>query len=137
MRVCGIEIKGSDAIVLIIEGISKDFKLVKSDLRKISVDDSDNPEDIAKFYDDFFKFLKEHNVDFIGVKKRNTKGRFAGGASSFKIEGLIQLASAKTTLIPPQTILKYKKDSPKYPDSLLKYQLGAFETAFALISMKE
>jgi hypothetical protein len=67
----------------------------------------------------------------VGIKARMHKGKFAGGALSFKIESLIQLISKEVHILSSQTIKsKTKKiDIPK----LFKYQYEAFKTAYTLM----
>ncbi|MCP3923560.1 MAG: DUF3010 family protein [Desulfobacterales bacterium] len=134
MRVCGIEIKGSDSVLVVLEGEAKDFQTIDCDIRKISIENTENSYDIKNFHKNFKKFVIDENIDIVGVKKRNTKGRFAGGALSFKMEALIQLLDVKIVLLPSATIAKsIKKKNPDYPEDLKKYQHGAFETGFALL----
>ncbi len=134
MRVCGIEIKGSETVLVVLEGEAKDFQTIDCDIRKISIEDTENADDIKNFHKNIKKFVTDESIDIVGVKKRNTKGRFAGGALSFKMEALIQLLDAKTILLPSATIAKnIKKNNPDYPEGLKKYQHGAFETGFSLL----
>ena len=85
MRVCGVDLKASDAIVVVIDGTKDNFVIVDTGVKKISLGDTHNSEDVQTFKETFHSFVKNHNIDKIGIKKRNTKGQFAGGATSFKI----------------------------------------------------
>ena len=74
--------------------------------------------------------------DRIGIIKRNKKGKFAGGAVSFKMEGLIQLYEKKNIrLISPHTLRSFQKKEnpqiiPKY-----KYQNKAYLLALYLLKV--
>jgi hypothetical protein len=135
MRVCGVDLKASDAIVVVIDGTKDNFVIVDTGVKKISLGDTHNSEDVQTFKETFHSFVKNHNIDKIGIKKRNTKGQFAGGATSFKIEGIIQLSQDSTVeLIAPVSISStIKKEPPPAANQLFAYQKSSYETAYTLI----
>jgi len=135
MRVCGVALKASDAIVLVIEGTKENFEIIDTGVKKITLGDTNNSEDVQTFKETFHAFVKNHNIDKIGIKKRHTKGKFAGGATSFKIEGIIQLSKDSTVeLIAPTSISStIKKEPPPAASQLLAYQKGSYETAYTLL----
>lgn len=135
MVVCGVDLKASDAIVVVLDGKKDNFDIIDTGVQKITLGDTNNSEDVQTFKETFHSFVKNHNIERIGIKKRNTKGQFAGGATSFKIEGIIQLAKdAIAELIAPITISStIKKDPPPATDQLFAYQKGSYETAYTLL----
>ena len=135
MRLCGVELKASDAIVLVIDGTKENFGIIYTGIKKITLGDTNNAEDVQTFKETFHSFVKNHNIDKIGIKKRNTKGQFAGGAISFKIEGIIQLSKDATVeLIAPTSISStIKKEPPPAASQLFAYQKGSYETAYTLL----
>ena len=135
MRVCGVELKAADAIVVVLEGNKESFEIVDTGVQKISLRDTNNSEDVQAFHEAIHAFVQKHQIDKIGIKKRNTKGRFAGGATSFKMEGIIQLAQdATVALIAPASIAStIKKEEPPAANKLFTYQKGAYETAYTLL----
>ena len=137
MRVCGVELKASDAIVLVIDGTKENFGIIDTGIKKITLGDTNNAEDVQTFKETFHSFVKNHNIDKIGIKKRNTKGQFAGGAISFKIEGIIQLSKDATVeLIAPTSISStIKKEPPPAASQLFAYQKGSYETAYTLLRL--
>jgi hypothetical protein len=135
MRVCGVDLKGSDAIVLVIDGTKENFEIIDTGVNKITLGDTNSSEDVQTFTETFHSFIKNHHIDKIGIKKRNTKGQFAGGATSFKMEGIIQLCrDATVELIAPASIAStIKKEPPPAASQLFAYQKGSYETAYTLL----
>lgn len=132
MRVCGVEIKASDAIVVVLDGTKEDFEIIKTDVQKINLKDTNSSKSVQDFQNTFNSFLEDNNIDKVNVKKRNTKGQFSGGAVSFKIEGIIQLTKkSSVTLVTAASIASaIKKEQPPLADKLFGYQKGAYETAY-------
>lgn len=88
MKSLGIELKGSTCIGVLLDS---SFKLLAT--LKLELSDSYNNEQVCDFAKQFETFVNEHSPDSIMIKKRQEKGKFAGGATSFKMEGLIQVSS--------------------------------------------
>ena len=135
MRVCGVDLKASEAIVLVIDGTKENFEIIDTGVKKITLSDTNNSADVQTFKETFHSFVKNYNIDKIGIKKRKTKGQFAGGATSFKIEGIIQLSKDSTVeLIAPTSIsATIKKEPPPAASQLFAYQKGSYETAYTLL----
>lgn len=135
MRVCGVEISGSEARIVLLEGNSEDFRHLSTELKRIELNDDESAVDLRSFRDVFQALIRDHQIDHVGIKKRNKKGEFAGGAVSFKIEGIVQLLEeCDIRLLSPVTIsstIKKAKAAP--PDTLHKYQHNAFEVALTLL----
>ena len=74
-------------------------------------------------------------IELVAVKQRAEKGTYASGATTFKIEGLIQAAvEGQLVFISPQLISRrFKNYDSELPSSLNKYQTGAFETALVAL----
>ena len=135
MRICGIEFKASQANLVLLDGTKTSFAHADVKPKKIAIKDDLNSSDIRAFKEAVFAFLAENNVEMIAIKKRNKKGEFSGGPVGFKLEGIVQLYEAcPIQFTAPATIASaVRKNSPVYPDTLLKYQHGAFETCFAAL----
>ena len=136
MRICGIEISGSEANFLILEGTKASFEMVASTPLKLAIYDDERNYEVRNFHKDIFTFFEKYSPDIIGIKKRNKKGDMAGGPIGFKIEGLIQIfEGSEIQLVPPQTIAaNLRKFNIAIPLSLKKYQHEAFKTAYTLLS---
>jgi hypothetical protein len=132
MTICGIEISGSEARFVLLNGTKTDFTWSDTKLRKIKLTDDENPNEVREFRDSIFAYFKENRVATIIIKKRGKKGNYSGGPIGFKLEGIIQLyEDCPVSLIAPQTIsVAQKKYAPEIPKDLKKYQYAAFETAF-------
>lgn len=135
MKVCGIEIKGSDAILVVVEAVDGQVQHIAAETRKIGLEDDEVAAHVKSFSDTIDGFARENKLDFIAVKKRMKKGEYAGGPVTFKIEGLIQLIdSCEVKLLAPQTIKAVcQKHQIESPASLKKYQHDAFSVACAAI----
>ncbi|MFA7083075.1 MAG: DUF3010 family protein [Arcobacteraceae bacterium] len=132
MRICAIELKANNIILVVLNsGEYVDLKI-----KKITLEDDEKQEDIRQFCNEFLHFLEEQNIEKIVVKKRAKKGTFAGGAVTFKMEGLIQLnPHCSVELVSSATVNAFnKKNSVDFPKSLNKYQEQAYLTGLCLIA---
>jgi hypothetical protein len=130
MKILGIEIKGSDCILMVLEGSRSHFSLCEFP-KKISLANSYASEDVRQFHTALTELLEKHCIKRVAIKKRTEKGKFAGGAISFKMEGIIQLATDKEVLFisSPQIKALIKKGDINTPD-INKYQEQAFYAAY-------
>lgn len=135
MKVCGVDLKGSEAIIIALEGSSDNFEISDTGVTKVILGDTNNFEDVQAFKDTFHSFIKNRNIGHIGIRKRKTRGQFSGGATGFKMEGLIQLTpNTNIALIAPTTISStVKKNPPPEPKGMFGYQKGAYEIAYTLL----
>lgn len=135
MPICGIEMSGSEVVLALLDGSKASFSHIDIEPRKILFSDDENADEVKAFRDALFAFFRENKVNLIVIKKRGKKGKFAGGSTGFKIEGIIQLyEDCPIKLVPPQTIsATQKKHTPPKPDTLRNYQYTAFETAFSVM----
>ncbi len=131
MKICGIELKSNNAILVLLD----DKEFIDLKIKKIILEDDENQEDIRKFCNEFLLFLEQNEIEKILIKKRAKKGNFAGGAVTFKMEGLIQLNPiCNVELISPQAISSFeKKNDLEFPSSLKKYQEQAYLAAYSQI----
>lgn len=129
MKICGIELKANNVIFALID----DKKFIDLKTKKLTIEDDETQDDIRKFCNEFLLFLEENKVEKVVIKKRAKKGTFAGGAVTFKLEGLIQLNPfCEVELISSQTIASFeKKNVIEFPKELKKYQEQAFLTALS------
>ena len=129
MKTCGIELKSNVASLAVIN----DGEYIDLKIKKITLENDENQEDIRKFCNEFLLFLEQNFIDKVVIKKRAKKGNFAGGAVTFKMEGLIQLNPlCEVELISPQSISSFEKKNEVFkPNELKKYQEQAFLAALA------
>jgi len=131
LNICGIELKSNQLILAVI----KENEFIDLKIKKIVLEDDEKQDDIRKFCNEFLVFLEKNNIEKVYIKKRAKKGNFAGGAVTFKMEGLIQLNPlCEVELISAQSISSFeKKNIIEYPEKLMKYQEQAFLTVYSQI----
>ena len=137
MRVCGVELTGSDAVVCLLNLDQGHFSLPDSKVRKLSLKKNHTRVDLQAFQVSFVAFLAEHSVNKVAIKERMPKGKFAGGAISFKLEAAIQLiagADVEVVLLSPALIKSTLSSNPLpvlFADTGLKiFQETAFKAAY-------
>lgn len=136
MKVCGVEIKGNDAIICIMSLKMGLYDIPKVRVAKVSVGDASDAEEMRKFQFTFAKLVEDYQVDKVVIKGRAIKGKFAGGAIGFKIESAIQLIADLDVEILASSFIKKSLERSQvaidFRDTGLKnYQQTAFETVFA------
>ncbi len=131
MRICGVELKGSEAIFAIIDVVGEEISIVPCQTRKIKYGDSAEQQSARLFYDAICGFFRDQHIEQIGIKQRAPKGPFAGGPVTFKMEALFQLnPHAVTQLFPgPAIAAATRKHDFQVPDQLNRYQADAYLTA--------
>lgn len=131
MKSLGIELKGSTCIAVLLDG---SLNLVSS--LKIELSDSYSNDSLYTFTEKFMAFLKTHNPDTILIKKRQEKGKFAGGATSFKMEGLIQyIGKDITSFVSGAQLTAFQKKSASVLPKVKKYQSQALFCALYALNI--
>ena len=138
MKTCGIEIKGSEAIIAVASLDNQTLAHVTLATKKIALEDDDEAANVKAFAAQVKAFVQENAIERIAIKKRSKKGEFAGGPTTFKIEGVFQLLeNCEVTLLSPQTITaQCKKFNVELPDTLNKYQHEAYKAACSALVKK-
>ncbi|NQY33501.1 MAG: DUF3010 family protein [Alteromonadaceae bacterium] len=138
MKVCGVELKGNDAIICILALENSLYDVPKTRVQKISLIDVGDAEAVQKFQFTFAKLIEDYKVDKIIIKGRALKGKFAGGPVGFKMEAAIQLIQdipveilagsfIKKTVAKSQITIDFRDTGLK------QFQEQAFNTAFAYL----
>ncbi|TVT86628.1 DUF3010 family protein [Pseudomonas sp. H3(2019)] len=138
MKFCGIEIKGSEAIFAVASLDNQVLTHVALNTKKIALDDDDEAANVKAFAAQVGTFVRDNGIERIAIKKRSKKGEFAGGPTTFKIEGVFQLLdNCEVTLLSPQTInAQNKKFDFELPATLNKYQHEAYKAACSALMKK-
>lgn len=136
MKICGIELSGNDAVVCLLTLEDKQFTLPDCRVRKLSLPKEHSREDLQKFQFAFTKLMHDYQVTHVAIKERMHKGKFAGGAISFKLEAAIQLIpDIEVTILSPAKIkaaLSGNRLTIPFDETGLKgFQEAAFTTAYA------
>ena len=132
MTICGIEIKGSEAIFAL---VTPHLEHVAVATKKLALDDDEDAASVKAFAANLAAFVKAQGITRMVIKKRSKKGEFAGGPTTFKIEGILQLLDdCDVQLLSPQTLnAQFKKHAFELPATLNKYQHEAFKAACAAL----
>lgn len=137
MIICGVELTGSDAVVCMLNLDRGQFSLPECKVRKLSLNKNHTREDLKQFQAAFAELMAEHGVTRVVIKERMPKGKFAGGAISFKLEAAIQLidgSGLEVRLLPPALIKSTLAANPlpiPFAETGLKiFQETAFTAAY-------
>ncbi len=138
MIICGVELTGSDAVVCLLTLNQGHFSLPECKVRKLTLRKNHTRADLQQFQTAFADLMAEYRVEKVVIKERMPKGKFAGGAISFKLEAAIQLISGidlDVTLLSPTLIKSTLSANPlpiPFADTGLKvFQETAFVVAYA------
>lgn len=130
MVVLGIELKASDAIVVVIEK-SNDGQCIGKEYKKISLN-STNQEDAQSFRDLFVALIEQYSPSKIVMNSRQQKGDYAAGAVTFVMEGiLLTLNQVNVTSVAGATVRAKLKSGviQTHYDGYPKYTEKAFQLA--------
>ncbi len=138
MKICGVEIKGSEAIISLLSLSDELFNIPDCRVRKLTLEKGQSSEQLKAFQFAFAKLMEDYKVEKVVIRERPTKGKFAGGAVGFKIEAAIELIeNLDVELMSPTDIKTSLKRNPlhvPFSETGLKiFQEGAFSTAFAFL----
>ncbi|MCG9714371.1 DUF3010 family protein [Shewanella insulae] len=134
MRVCGVELKGGEAIICLLSYEGETFNIPDCRSRSLTISNSASTESIKEFHFAFSKLMQDYKVDQVAIIEREQKGKLAGSATSFKMEAAIQLCGLPVHLISPVNIKEQLKRNPPMVDfeglDLKRFQKNAFEVAY-------
>ncbi len=138
MKICGVELKGNDAIVCLLSLSDGVFSIPDCRVAKISIGNANDTQQMKDFQFSFAKLMEDYQVDKVVIRQRQTKGKFAGGGFGFKLEAAIQLAeNLDVTVVSPAEIKEGLKRNPlviKFKDTGLKqFQEQPFTTAYSCL----
>ena len=133
MKYCGIELKSNEARIVSLEIQEGDYKLIATQTKKIKLNDSKSQKSTQSFKEAFNKFFQDNNFKKIGIKERMKRGKFAGGADSFKMEGILQTLDYPIEIIHTATIKSKTKDKTLKTENINAYQEEALKVALSLI----
>ena len=142
MKVCGVELKGNEAIICLMSLSDGLIDLPDCRVRRLTLVDVYSSEQLAEFQFAFAKLMEDYKVDKVVIRQRPTKGKFSGSANGFKMEAAIQLIDSLEVETLSATeikeLLSYNPLPIPFASTGLKgFQEVAFTTAFASISRKK
>ena len=135
MKVCGVELKGSEAVISLLSMEDGIFDIPDCRVRKITFEKNHS---LKFFQSTFAKLMADYKIETVVIREPPTSGKFSGGAVGFKLEAAIQLIDGlKVKLITPTDIKAYIKRNPlpvAFDETGLKvFQESAFTTAYAYL----
>ena len=141
MKICGVELKGNDAILCVISHENGLYDLPQLRVPKISINDAGDAEQMQKFQFAFKKLMEDYQIEKVVIKGRALKGKFAGGPVGFKLEAAIQLIDTLDVQIVAgsfvkNALAKSQVDIDFRDTGLKKFQQTAFETVLAFHEAK-
>lgn len=135
MKYCGIELKGDEVRVIGVETKGDSYLVTPLAVDKFKIKDPSSQQEMQSFASTFQQFLAAGHYDAIGIKGRMTKGRFAGGSTSFKLEGIIQCMPFTITIINPATIRAKLKDMELDLTGCKEYQIEALKVVLTMLAL--
>lgn len=139
MKICGVELKGNEAIICLINKSDGMIDLPDCRVAKFDITEPAKTESIRDFQFKFKKLMQDYQVETVVIKERLMKGKFAGGAVGFKLEAAIQLIEdidvEILTAADQKASLKRAPEMVRVKEIGLKgYQQDAYETGFAFLN---
>jgi hypothetical protein len=91
MRICGVEIKGTEAVITILDYHDGLFTIPDCRARKVEFNKQNRTSDLVYFQSSFAKLMEDYKVERVIIKERPLTGKFSGGGLGFKMEASLQL----------------------------------------------
>lgn len=135
MNYCGIELKGDEARVIGVKTKGDSYSIISLAVDRFKIKDPSSQHEMQSFASAFQLFLTAGHFDVIGIKGRMTKGRFAGGSTSFKMEGIIQCMPFSIFIINPATIRAKLKNTELNLTGCKEYQIEALKVVLTMLVM--
>ncbi|MEH6504540.1 MAG: DUF3010 family protein [Cycloclasticus sp.] len=133
MRICGVELTANDAVICLLYLENKQFNIPECRVRKLSLKKDHTREDLQRFQFEFAKLMGDYGINKVAIKGRMTKGKFAGGAISFKLEAAIQLIEDLDVVVLSSAEIKSVLSENPLPIAFSETGLKVFqEAAFTL-----
>ena len=130
--ICGIEIKGNEAIIVLCDNSKETLGVSESKFKKIALDA--NEQDLYKsFYETLLSFTKQNAVEKIYLKKPVDKGQQIAGANAFRIEAVINLIDIPVVSLHTNTLSSFSKKNELNVENIEKvnqYQIPALWAAY-------
>lgn len=110
----GIFLKSDNIRVVTLSGTKENHNRIAKKVHKLQLPISSSKEEIEVFVQTLKAFCSDNQVDLISINRRNHKGTHAGGAATFKNEGIILATSpVPVQLVHPSTLAATER---KYTD---------------------
>ena len=136
MKILGVDLASNDAIVCLLNLENSQFSLPDCRVRKLTLKKEHSREELQQFQFAFAKLVDDYKVNTVAIKGRMPKGKFAGGAISFKLESAIQLIASVDVVVLSSVQIKAALAGNSLPiafanTGLKVFQEAAFTVAYA------
>jgi len=141
MKVCGVDLKGNEANVVLLSLIDGLFHVPDCRTRRLTLADT-SAKGLKSFQSTFAKLVADYKIDAVIIRQRQSKGKFAGSAIGFKLEAAIELIEGlEVVVFSPTDIKESLRRNPiavPFSDTGLKqFQETAFTTAYAWLMQND
>lgn len=141
MRICGVNLTANDADICLLSLEKQQFNIPECRVRKLTLPKDHTREDLQKFQFTFAKLMEDYKVTKVAICERMLKGKFAGGAITYKLEAAIQLITELDVAVFSPTQIKSALKENKLPiafesTGLKEFQKDAFIVAYAAHMLK-
>ena len=85
----GFLLKGGLCRIITLSGTKNQHLRIADKFHKLELASNPSQEDVEVFVQAIKAFCSDNSVDLIFINYRNVKGNHAGGAATFRIEGII------------------------------------------------
>lgn len=138
MKVCGVELKGNDAIICVMTKANGLYDIPHIRVPRISIKDAGDADHIRDFQFAMKKLIEDYKIEKVVIKGRALKGKFAGGPVGFKLEAAIQLIPNLAVEILPasyikNTLAKTQVNIDFRDTGLKQFQETAFQSVFSYL----
>jgi len=105
MIVTGILLKSDDIRIVTLSGTRENHNRIADRIHKLQLPISTTQDDITVFVQTLRAFCSDNQVDLACINQRNHTGKHAGGAATFRNEGIIFASlSIPVRLVHPSTM---------------------------------
>jgi hypothetical protein len=130
----GLLLKGNVIRIVTLSGTREKHKQIASKVNKLEMGAEPDQDAVEAFCHTFQAFCADNNVDLVVINRRATSGQGAGGAATFRTEGIllakspcpIKFAHAATIRATDRKQIELKSGRPGTADLSKAYDL-AFE----------
>lgn len=130
MRVCGVDIKASEANLVVCEPSAGAAIPLKLATKRLKLAEPGGGAELKSLLRAIEAFLHENNVDALAIKQRQSRGTMSASGVTFKIEALFELAQPSVYMVHGKTLEKFSKcNVAGVPADLPKFQTDAFLSA--------
>ena len=135
MLICGVELKGKEAIISLLSLDKGVFLVPDCRQRSFTVSASEDRQSIKDFSFAFAKLVEDYKIEQVVMIGRAQKGKFMGSATSFKLEAVLQLLDIPVHIMSTTRIKAQIKRNPVQVEfdslGIKTFQKPAFNVAYA------